>query len=257
MDYIGDSIAYRLIWFQHIHKAAGTLIVNLAKVNNENMYNPNNNGNPTDDYGNVMPIWDYTNLELTKFIDYCEENEITFVASELGAPDFNVLEMDERVTLITCLRDPRKRLISNHNYAYYSGYTEERELIKFIDNSNIFLSDNYYVRIFSQNSDLPNRKLNEEDYQKAIKNISKFDLIINLENNDIKRRLEHEIGWVNKKADMHSTFGNKWNIINLLKNFQFRKLIKYIKREKINSDISCIENKYNLDYRLMEEIFKF
>ena len=50
MDYIGDSIVYRLIWFQHIHKAAGTLIVNMAKANSEKMYITNNNGNPTNDF---------------------------------------------------------------------------------------------------------------------------------------------------------------------------------------------------------------
>lgn len=67
---------YRLIWFQHIHKAAGTLIVNMAKANNEKMYIPNNNGNPTDDNGVVLPVWEYNNFELSKFIDNCEEMEL-------------------------------------------------------------------------------------------------------------------------------------------------------------------------------------
>lgn len=247
---------YRLVWFQHIHKAAGTLIVNMAKANNEKMYIPNNNGNPTDDNGVVLPIWEYNNFELSKFIDNCEENGVTFIATESGAPDFSVLEMDKRIILITCLRDPKKRLISNHNYAYYSGYTEEEKLVNFIHKPNIFLSDNYYVRIFSNNGNFPDKILNEEDYKNAVENIFKFDLIINLDFDDVQEKLRFELEWKNKNVDRHSTFGNKWNMVNLLKKLQFRKLKKYLKKEKIDSDISCIKNKYNLDYRLMKEIFK-
>jgi len=256
VEYIGDSIVYRLIWFQHIHKAAGTLIVNMAKANNEKMYFNNNNGNPTNDSGVVLPIWEYSDHELSEFIDNCQKNGITFVATESGAPNFSILEMDNRVTLITCLRDPEKRLISNHNYAYYSGYTEEEELVNFIHKPNIFLSDNYYVRIFSNNGKFPDKLLTEEDYQYAIKNISKFDLIINLDHDNIQEKLKLKLDWKNKRVDRHSTYGNKWNIINLIKKLQFRKLKKYLKREKIDMDISCIKNKYNLDYRLMDEIFR-
>ena len=74
----------------------------MAKANNEKMYIPNNNGNPTDDNGVVLPVWEYNNFELSKFIDNCEENGVTFIATESGAPDFSVLEMDKRITLITC-----------------------------------------------------------------------------------------------------------------------------------------------------------
>ena len=228
----------------------------MAKANSEKMYITNNNGNPTNDDGVVLPVWEYSKVELSKFIDNCEKNGVTFVATESGSPNFSVLEMDNRVTLITCLRDPEKRLISNHNYAYYSGYTEEKKLEKFIHKPNIFLSDNYYVRIFSNNGKFPNKPLKEEDYQNAIENISKFDLVLNLDHDDISKKLKLKLDWKNKRVDRHSTFGNKWNMINLFKKLQFRKLKKYLKREKIDSDVSCIKNKYDLDYRLMKEIFR-
>ena len=41
-----DVREYRLVWFQHLHKAAGTVIINMAKANQEILYNPNNNANP-------------------------------------------------------------------------------------------------------------------------------------------------------------------------------------------------------------------
>ena len=119
-----DVGGYRLIWFQHLHKAAGTLIVNMAKANNEVLHNPHNNGNPSDIKGSTLPLWEYDESGLLDFINNCEEEGVTFVASEFGAPNFKTLSSDPRVKLMTCFRDPCKRIISNHNYDYYSGYTE-------------------------------------------------------------------------------------------------------------------------------------
>ena len=116
MEKVGE---YRLIWFQHLHKAAGTLIVNMAKANNEVLYDPNNNGNPSDEKGSTMPLWKYDKSRLLDFINDCEDKGVTFVASEFGAPDFKMLAGDSRIKLITCFRDPVKRLVSNYNYDYY------------------------------------------------------------------------------------------------------------------------------------------
>ena len=116
MEKVGE---YRLIWFQHLHKAAGTLIVNMAKANNEVLHNPNNNGNPSDEKGSTMPLWKYDKSRLLDFINDCEDKGVTFVASEFGAPDFKMLAGDSRIKLITCFRDPVKRLVSNYNYDYY------------------------------------------------------------------------------------------------------------------------------------------
>ena len=66
MEKVGE---YRLIWFQHLHKAAGTLIVNMAKANNEVLYDPNNNGNPSDEKGSTMPLWKYDKSRLLDFIN--------------------------------------------------------------------------------------------------------------------------------------------------------------------------------------------
>ena len=68
MEKVGE---YRLIWFQHLHKAAGTLIVNMAKANNEVLHNPNNNGNPSDEKGSTMPLWKYDKSRLLDFINDC------------------------------------------------------------------------------------------------------------------------------------------------------------------------------------------
>ena len=49
-----DVREYRLVWFQHLHKAAGIVIINMAKVNQEILYNPNNNGNPANNNGKTL-----------------------------------------------------------------------------------------------------------------------------------------------------------------------------------------------------------
>ncbi len=250
-----DVGGYRLVWFQHLHKAAGTVIINMAKANQEILYNPNNNANPVNNSGNTLPLWQYDEIELKNFIDKCEKEGVTFVASEFGAPDFKILADDSRIRLMTCFRDPEKRLISNHNYDYYSGYTESKKVSEFIKKPNIFTSDNYYVRIFSRMDEYPSIDLNEENYNLAINNISKFDILINTESDNIEEKLENSLGWKRVKVDQHGTFGDKWKIINMFKKFQIRKLIKYIRKESADTDILSLENKYKLDYRLMRQIF--
>ena len=252
MEKVGE---YRLIWFQHLHKAAGTLIVNMAKANNEVLHNPNNNGNPSDEKGSTMPLWKYDKSRLLDFINDCEDKGVTFVASEFGAPDFKMLAGDSRIKLITCFRDPVKRLVSNYNYDYYSGYTEDNNLESFLKEVNLFTSDNYYVRIFSRMDGFPDKKLTEEDYINAMKNISKFDILINAERENIEERLVKELNWKKFKVDKHGTFGDKWKMIAMIKTFQIKKLIKYVRKEKLDSNTINMEKKYKLDYKFMKNLF--
>ena len=120
----GGSDGYRLVWFHHLHKSAGTLIVNMALRNGEVPYPSHGNGNPKSESGELLRLWEYDEGSLREFIDQCEGRGVTFVATEHGAPDFSLLAEDSRVVLVTCLRDPLKRCASNFNYAYYSGYTD-------------------------------------------------------------------------------------------------------------------------------------
>ena len=55
---------YRLVWFQHLHKAAGTYVVRRALTNGEKPYPLNKNGHPHDDTG-AIPLWEMTGEELT------------------------------------------------------------------------------------------------------------------------------------------------------------------------------------------------
>lgn len=169
---------YRLIWFQHISKAAGTSIVELARANDEIFYPRHKNGNPLKSDGTLIRLWEMDASQLKGFIDHCEKERITFVATEWGAPDFSVLASDPRVVLITCLRDPLKRFISNYYYGFHWGYTDctSPELY---ENSNksiwgSYTRDNYYCRMFSRCHHRP-EGITRDHYEVAKRNLSLFD----------------------------------------------------------------------------------
>jgi hypothetical protein len=74
---------FRLIWLQHLHKAAGTSIVELAKKNNEILFPQHVNGNPLNVNGNLIRLWQMKSSELLSFVDYCEKKS-HFCSNRMG-----------------------------------------------------------------------------------------------------------------------------------------------------------------------------
>ena len=70
---------YRLVWFQHLHKAAGTYVIRRAMANGETFWPEHSNGNPRTD-GDLISLENMSSKQLTSFIDECEEKGVTFVA---------------------------------------------------------------------------------------------------------------------------------------------------------------------------------
>ena len=149
-----NSVPYRLIWFQHFHKAAGTSVTNLAVANNEVFYPKHKNGIPVLPQGKKGAVggfkpWDFSDTELTEFIDHCEESRITFVDNERGSATFDVLASDTRVVLITCLREPLKRFLSNFYFDYWNGYDDVNSPQEFMNVSKFSQSD-FYCKFLSR-----------------------------------------------------------------------------------------------------------
>ena len=250
--------SYRLIWFQHLHKSAGTLIVNMAIENGEVLYSPNGNGNPKKEDGSVLPLWEYNDNDLTNFIDECEAKGVTFIATEHGSPNFNTLINDSRVFLLTCLRDPLERCASNFNYAYYSGYTDCNNIREFSEKPNIYMSDNYYTRIFSNNEQLSLNKIGKKEYSKAIKTLTEFNLVLSTDKNhmDLLTCVRLSIGWEMKnEINHHATFGDYWKIIDMIKKLNFKKLLRYISKKNMALEIEYMKSRYDYDYILIDELF--
>jgi len=246
---------YRLIWFQHIHKAAGTLVVNLALANGEILYPNNANGNPLDEEGNRIELWNFDGQELLSFVDKCERLGVTFVATEHGSPDFQILHDDDRITLLTILRDPKERAISNFNHAYYSEYTSVKNLSDFLIEGRFFMSDNHYVRIFSRNEQPPMSRLSSEDLEKALTNLSLFDIVLRISHSDIVGSLTTELSWSAPPVDMHTTFRDPWKIWNMIKKARVSKLLNYIRGIPAPGDPLLLDERYDLDYLLIEKLF--
>lgn len=245
---------YRLIWFQHLHKAAGTLVVNLARANGEVLYPNNANGNPQDDDGNRIELWKYTAGELHSFINECEDKGVTFVATEHGSPDFQTLYDDDRIVLLTTLREPYSRALSNYNYAYFAGYTDSRDLSEFLEENRIFMSDNYYVRSFARKERFPLEGLSEEDFEIALAAVSLFDLVLIVGRDDLKSRLVEELGWEDQSVDSHSTYGDFWNVWNMLKKGRVLRVVRYLLRKNAPGDVALLNKRYDFDIRLLEGI---
>ena len=252
------SDGYRLVWFHHLHKSAGTLIVNMALGNGEVPYPSHGNGNPKSDSDELLPLWEYDEGGLRGFIDQCESMGVTFVATEHGAPDFSVLASDSRVVLVTCLRDPMRRCASNFNYAYYSGYTDAPSMVEFASEPNIHMSDNYYTRMFSRKEQLPLASIGEEDLSSALAAVSGFDLVLSTDPShmDLGTRMEEALGWTGiGDVDRHSTFGDRWRMLNMLKRGQFRRLVRYLMKRDMSHGVDSLRKGYDLDYRLISELF--
>ena len=152
-------------------------MVEAAVANREVFWPTNLNGNPTDQAGNQLEIWKYDEAQLGSFIDQCESQKVSFVATEWGLPNVDLLAKDERVLLVTCLRDPLSRYVSNFYYDLHNGYTQARSLEQFNNTrQRLFTMDNYYCRILSRSA--PSKlNLSEDDFITAQKNLKLFDCV--------------------------------------------------------------------------------
>jgi hypothetical protein len=165
-----------LIWFQHFHKAAGTTVVSLAKLNGEILYPQNRNGNPIDDHGRDLPIWTYDGELVSTFVDECQNLGCTFVCSEWGVGDLETLRSDERVRIVTSLREPLDRLVSTFIFDYRLGYTTCKDIEDYVGSKRSFSYYNYYCHMLARlNNEM--KTVTAEDFARAKKTLGYFDHI--------------------------------------------------------------------------------
>ena len=117
------------------------------------------------------------------------------------------------------------------------------------------MSDNHYVRIFSRNEQLPLSQLSSEDLEKALTNISLFDIVLSISHSDIVGSLATELSWSASTVDMHTTFRDPWKIWNMIKKARVSKLVNYIRGIPAPGDPLLLDGRYDLDYLLIEKLF--
>lgn len=214
------SKPYRLIWFQHFHKAAGTSITNLAMANGEAFYARHNNGNPVGADGKELELWTYSAAELSRFVDDCERAGVTFVATEWGTPDLNALAQDPRVRLITCLRHPLSRFVSNFYFDLYHGFTPARSLRDYVGSRNRTITmPDYYCRMLTRIYNNP-AALGEEDFPRAKEALGKFHSVSVLENG--LAELGNVLGWGTNRVHANKSA------------FSFRQFLGLLRRGRLD-----------------------
>lgn len=184
----------RLIWFQHFHKAAGTTIVEHAKRAGEVFYFPHNNGNPVGEDGDSLRVWEYEENQLLQFVDTCRRRGITFLATEWGLPEVVALSRRPGVVLVTALRDPYSRFVSNYLFDYRHGFTNHRNVRDYVDSKGPFSGFNYYCRILTGKHDSA-LDLGHEDLAMAMEKLRAFQNVALTDQPDGVKALIEGLGW--------------------------------------------------------------
>lgn len=187
--------AYRLVWFQHFHKAAGTSLVRLALANGELPIEGHSNGNLVEPgTRRSIPVWTWDADALHGLIDRFERLGVTFIATEFGVPDLLALSRDPRVRLVTCLREPLARFVSNYYFDLHRGYGKSVRLADYEGSRGNFTLANYYCWMLSrQSSDA--HAVTSADFEAAMANLSLFDLAFAAEQPSGWQTLRDTLGW--------------------------------------------------------------
>lgn len=214
----------RLIWFQHLHKAGGTSLVELAKLSGERLYPYNVNGNPLDENGRELPIWEYNKEQLAGFVEQCFELEVSFVSVEWALPMIDVLAGDPRVRLVTVMRDPFRRFASNYRYDIRYGYIALCDADTYLNSSMEINIDghpyghklsNYYTRYWSGEKLGGKQEVDNRTFERALENLKKMDVTMFLEDENPFKAMQR-FGW--EKLELHANPG-EYDRILILKDF--------------------------------------
>lgn len=251
---------YRLIWFQHLRKVAGSTIVRLAEANQEVLYPQHTNGNPRCTDGKLIRIWEMDGIKLAKFVDQCEHEGITFVSTEWGAPEVATLASDPRIILITCIRDPLERFLSEYYYSIYKGRTDRRSLEDFVDSTamhslHTLSMFNYYCRIFSRYDDHP-EPVGPEQFEMAQSALALFDHCAILEDQDPFAEFPRLLGWSISEVAVNRTVMD-WSLFGkLLLQGHIHQLLRRLanpRQEPSDEYRKYFREQNQWDYRLYEE----
>ena len=216
-----------IILFLHFHKAGGTSVVDM--FDNYNKHIPNANGNPRYN-GDVIDFWNYKKKLFNIFKKYLINKKVNFIALEWNFFKFyNKINYDN-LELITCIREPYERYISNLNFFFNTNQMEltdskifnkfciiynHSDNLRFKVNYNKY---NYYVKMLNGFGDNWDIKVNRDHLEIAKNNLKKFNIIIILENKKSFKLLK-KYG-INEVKHSNKT---KKKLINNLKLDEFKK----------------------------------
>ena len=241
-----------LNFFLHFRKAGGTRIVNLAIANNERLWPIHDNGKPCDESGKIRDLSFMNHSEALDFFNEAIERNVTFVSSPGGKEIIKAAIKLPMVRTICSLRNPQKTCLSNYNYDYYLGLTNERKLSSYLRNTEY---SNPFTRSILGHE--YSGKEDEESINETFTLLHQFDLLIRLGDSDSDFKTHEKTGWSVFDVKSHSTSGEDrlWKSYNLITKGRLIRAIELMlgkQRGNLN-DIpnDCIK----LDSELMRRLF--
>ena len=186
----------KLIWFQHLHKCAGSTLVFYAIKNGETLHRPHLNGNPFDGVkGMPVPLWNFSKAELTSFIDGQIDKGVSFIACEYGGPKFEAVFEHKDVTTVTLLRDPYRRFLSAYYFYFLRRGTITGNPESFFRCTEwVWCFEDYYTRIFSE-ANATSAYMNDDNFKLALENLSRFDHVVSVDKKGWESPLFKKLGW--------------------------------------------------------------
>lgn len=202
-----------------------------------------------------MKLWEYTNEELINFVDACEQDGITFIATEWGLPNLSVLAGDPRVTLITCMRNPVDRFVSNFYFDLYLGYTPARSLESYTGSRNRTITmPNYYCRVLSGHNNR-STDISKQEYLLAKDALGKFDGVFLLEKG--LSGLGSLLGWSIEHHHVNKTKFGFRHIAGLLRQRKLGLILIWLRyrNKPVSRDLAkSLESKNYWDLVLYENV---
>tara|TARA_B100001113_G_scaffold302655_1_gene262206 strand:+ start:2956 stop:3747 length:792 start_codon:yes stop_codon:yes gene_type:complete len=243
----------RLNFFLHFRKAGGTRIVNLAIANGETLWPRHDNGKPCDESGITKDLSSMNHLDATDFFNEAIRKKITFVSASGGKELVEAALNHPNVRTICSLRNPGKTCLSNYNYDYYLGLTNERKLPSYLHRTEY---SNPFTRSLLGHGNSGHRE--EEPVNEAIRLLQQFDLLIRLGDSDSDSKTRDETGWSNFDVKSHSTSGEDrlWKIYNLMIKGRLIRAFELMSGKKRGNLQDIPSNSIKLDSELMERLFE-
>ena len=243
----------RLNFFLHFRKAGGTRIVNLAIANGERLWPIHDNGKPCDESGTTKELTSMSHSEATDFFNEAIRKKVSFLSAPGGKELVEAALAHPDVRTICSLRNPRKTCLSNYNYDYYLGLTNERRLSSYLYHADY---SNPFTRSLLGHENYEHTE--KDSMNEAIRLLQQFDLLIRLGDSDSDSKIHNVTGWSNFDVKSHSTSGEDrlWKIYNLMIKGRLIRAFELMSGKKRGNLQEIPFNSIKLDSELMDGLFE-
>ena len=243
----------RLNFFLHFRKAGGTRIVNLAIANGERLWPIHDNGKPCDESGMTKDLTSMSHSEATDFFNEAIRKKVSFLSAPGGKELVEAALAHPDVRTICSLRNPRKTCLSNYNYDYYLGLTNERRLSSYLCHADY---SNPFTRSLLGHENYEHTE--KDSINEAIRLLQQFDLLIRLGDSDSDSKIHNVTGWSNFDVKSHSTSGEDrlWKIYNLMIKGRLIRAFELMSGKKRGNLQEIPFNSIKLDSELMDGLFE-